>query len=120
MNDVILVVEDDRRQRVTMQRALQLRGYAVLTAENASEATLVALRYGKPIRLLLADAACTGMNIGRLVQEISQTSPHLTVLLMRKEGECHPKGYDQLDKPFTMPELVQKVRSVLSNLAKPR
>jgi hypothetical protein len=57
------------------------------------------------------------MGVGLLVREISQTSPQLRVLLTCKKDECQPKSYDQLRKPFTMPELVQKVRALLSDSA---
>lgn len=117
MTDVILLVEADARERLAMQRALQLRGYAVLTAESSSDAAMLALRCASPIRLLLADAACTGMGVGFLVREISQASPHVRVLLTCKKHECQPQGYEQLRKPFTMSELAQKVRAVLSNSA---
>ena len=110
--EVILLVEGDPRERGDIQHALQLRGYAVLNASHPSEAILVALRYGKPIQLLLADTAYVGRRVDHLVGHISVTSPDAAVLLMCGDA-WQPKGFHCVRKPFTMSQLLRRVRAAL-------
>ena len=116
----ILLVEDEELVRKAALRTLQAAGYQVVAASGGAEA-LATLAQGGPLpQLLLTDVVMPGMN-GRVVAEsVKRLHPEVRVLFMSgyaqdivgHEGVVDP-GLDLIEKPFTGPELLARVRAAL-------
>jgi PAS domain S-box-containing protein len=124
--DSILVVDDEELVRRMTARTLRRVGYQVRVATGASEALLLARADGASIDLLLTDIVMPGMNGRELVDVLRAELPNLRVLLMsgyahlRETFEAADEDTPFLQKPFTVDELLAKVRSVLAeSTAKP-
>ncbi len=120
--ETVLVVEDEPALRRLSERALQKAGYVVLTAGTAEEgaATLEAQR-GR-VHLLLTDIVLPGMSGRELAAQVAPLHPGLRVLftsgytddtVLRHGVSTHTAMF--LPKPFTVEELVRKVREVLDD-----
>jgi DNA-binding NtrC family response regulator len=116
----ILLVEDDTDIRVLARDALRERGFTVLEAGNGREAREAVSRHTGPIDLLLTDVILPGVNGKVLAEELLQRHPDLKVIYMSGYSDeiLSPHGILQpgihfLQKPFSMIDLVQKIRRVL-------
>jgi DNA-binding NtrC family response regulator len=108
--NVILLVNSDTAERSSLQLALQLRGYSVLTAVNSSGAIATAARQPKRIRLLLVDARSTGQQVDLLVEQMSKEG-HESAVLVIGDGESKKElsRFQTILRPFTRTELARKV-----------
>lgn len=116
----ILVVEDEPGIRELVRDVLQMAGYEVLTAPNGEEALRKAESYGKPIRLVLTDLIMPGVDGLELSRRLKALQPDIKVILMSGYGEDRidevgglQADMAVLEKPFTTPTLLSKVRSML-------
>jgi len=116
----ILVVEDDRELRAVGERILVGAGYEVLTAEDGDTALAIAASRPEGIDLVITDVVMPGMLGTELVHRLQEAHPGLRVLLMSgyappvlRSGGTLPAGTPLLDKPFSGPVLIAKVREVL-------
>ena len=116
--ETLLIVDDDDYVRRATARALRNRGYTVTEAANGRGA-LMALDNAK-FDLMLTDIVMPGMN-GRVLAEAARSRlPELPILFMTgftddeivKVGVANGR-MELIEKPFTIPALVAKVRSVL-------
>ncbi len=116
----VLVVEDEELVRRMAQRTLERVGYHVTTARSAEEA-LDLVRGGlPPFDLLLTDIVMPGMNGRDLARTIANERPGIRVLLM--SGYAHFRALFErqaddtpfLQKPFTVEQLLTRVREVLA------
>ena len=116
----ILVVDDERQITRMLRAALQSSGYEVLVASNGLEA-LERFRAGKP-DLIITDLAMPEMNGLALTQAIrSEAATPIIVLSVRDADAMKVKALDEgaddyLTKPFSMPELLARVRAQLRRL----
>lgn len=110
----VLLVEDNASVRVLATRALESRGYRVLSCRQAGEALRVFA--GEHIDLLLTDVVMPGLDGVGLARKLLATRPALKVLLM----SGYPRGAlpatdglgpcaSFLGKPFRASELVRTV-----------
>lgn len=116
-----ILVVDDERQIVRMLRAsLQSSGYSVSAAANGAEALD---RFGaEQPDLLITDLAMPEMNgleLTRAVRRVAQTP--IIVLSVRNSDAMKVQALDEgaddyLTKPFSMPELLARVRAQLRRL----
>jgi DNA-binding NtrC family response regulator len=108
--NVILLVNSDATERSSLQLALQLRGYSVLTAVNSSSAIATAARQPKQIRLLLVDSRSTGQQVSLLVQQICKEG-HESAVLVIGDGDDKKESshFQTIFRPFTRSELARKV-----------
>jgi two-component system KDP operon response regulator KdpE len=113
-----ILIVDDERQIVRMLRAsLQSSGYEVLTASNGIEA----LRQFESERpdLIITDLAMPEMNGLELTQSIRRVAQTpIIVLSVRDTDVMKVRALDEgaddyLTKPFSMPELLARVRVAL-------
>ena len=113
-----LVVADDDPQIVRLiTRNLQLEGYATHTATNGQEA-LEAIETAQPDAVLL-DVMMPKLDGFAVTQQVRQFSM-VPIILITARGNDHDKVHgldvgadDYLTKPFSVDELLARVRAVL-------
>ena len=116
----ILLVEDETNLRRLSLEALQRQGYTVLEAEDGAAALQIAAHYPGIIHLLLTDVVMPGINGRELSQRVANIRPNVKILYMSgytetvidRNGVIEP-GVELLQKPFSMQELVAKIRELL-------
>jgi two-component system cell cycle sensor histidine kinase/response regulator CckA len=115
----ILLVEDEPMVRTVAERALTRHGYKVLTANNGEEA-LEVIDQGDEIALLISDVVMPLMDGPTMVREARKTRPDLPILFMSGYAEEQLRKSIDIDnvaflpKPFSVQELAEAVRKVLS------
>ena len=118
--ETILLVEDEEGVRESISRILRDNGYHVLEARDAREGLRVAQEHPGPIHLTLADVVLPRMSGPEMVRHLTRTRPETRVLYMSgytdseivKSGVLQP-GIHYLEKPFSPPTLLRKIRQVL-------
>jgi CheY-like chemotaxis protein len=119
-SEVILVVEDEDRIREVTTEALRELGYTVFHAASARHALQI-LESRPEIGLLFTDIVMPDMKGRRLAEAALKFRPDLKVLYttgytrnaILHNGVLDP-GVNFIAKPFTVDQLGQKVREVLS------
>jgi DNA-binding response OmpR family regulator len=114
----ILLLEDDQNLGFMVQENLELRGYSVRRCTNGNDG-LLAYREGS-FDLCLVDIMMPkkdGFSFARDVRKIDQRIP-LIFLTARAMKEDKIEGFeagadDYVTKPFSMEELVLRIRAVL-------
>jgi two-component system KDP operon response regulator KdpE len=113
----ILVVDDEPQIRRMLKASLQSSGYTVVVASDGCEA-LTKFEMERP-DLLVTDLAMPIMNGLELTQAIRRNaSTPIIVLSVRDSDEMKVSALDEgaddyLTKPFSMPELLARVRAHL-------
>jgi CheY-like chemotaxis protein len=118
--ETIMVVEDDERVRDLVRLMLESKGYEVLTAAGADEATQLCAERPGEVDLLLTDVIMPGVNGRVLAERLAAGSPAMRILFMSgysdeavyRHGEISPNAAF-IEKPFTDRLLARKVREVL-------
>jgi PAS domain S-box-containing protein len=118
--EVVLLVEDDAAMREVTRRMLQGNGYRVLTATGGKEAIDIATCPQERIDLLLSDVLMPQMQGGEVADRVRALVPGIRVLFMSAysrgllgaERTIEP-GVNLIEKPFSKPALLQKLREVL-------
>ncbi len=107
----ILIVDDEKNIRRSVEMILKGEGYSTHTAEDGKEA-LVLLK-DRPIRLVFLDLLMPGMSGLEVLKEIRQTEREITVVMMSGHGtienavEAVKAGaYDFIEKPLTKDKLL--------------
>jgi CheY-like chemotaxis protein len=115
----VLLVDDTDVVRLMIHEVLVEAGYEVVDATNAQDA-LYELRNDSRIDLLLSDVGLPGMNGRALADEARELRPDLPVLFVTgyTEGAAQRQqfldhGMALLPKPFSLNELLHKVRQML-------
>ena len=119
----ILIVDDEAAQRSLMRNTLQGDGYAILESSDYAEALAVHGRHPGAIDLLLVDVSLPGGNGYELAKAMLATEPDLKVLFVSGHaGAALCKFFDMettdmhfLQKPFRVPDLLDRVRSVFES-----
>jgi two-component system, OmpR family, response regulator MprA len=115
----ILVVDDERAVRESLQRALELEGYAVELASDGEEA-LVRLEGASPPDATILDVlmpGIDGLEVCRRLRAVGNSVPVL-MLTARAEVDSRVAGLDAgaddyLPKPFALAELLARLRALL-------
>jgi len=118
--ETVLVVEDEDAVRDQAVLVLSSYGYSVLDAADAQAAIETSRNYPGPIDLLLTDVIMPGLNGRELADQLQAERPETRVLYISGYAgdaiESHgvqAQGLAFLAKPFTLEDLLRKVRSVL-------
>jgi CheY-like chemotaxis protein len=122
--DRILLVDDDAMVRRLVRETLRSRGYEVLDAESGEKALRRILEEGRAVDLLLTDLAMPDMGGRELARHVQARWPGLPVLYMSgyseemilSQGKLDPPGAF-LPKPFSIEELLLKVRTAILSRA---
>ncbi len=118
--ETVLVVEDEKAILDLGKRVLEKLGYTVLTARTPGEAIRLVETHSGDIHLLLIDVVLPEMNGRDLAERIDAIKPGLKHLYMSgyttnviAHRGVLEEGVHFIQKPFTMQDLVAKVREVL-------
>ena len=113
----ILVVDDEKDIVSALEIYLKAEGYRVLSAYNGREALSVAAR--EDVHLILMDIMMPVMDGLTAMAQLRQTS-NVPVILLTAKGEDTDKvlglnvgADDYITKPFSIREVIARVKSVL-------
>ncbi len=118
----VLIVEDDDELREILQAEFELEGLTALTATNGSEA-VTAVRELKPDLILmdLMMPVMDGIEATKIVKGSEETR-HIPIIMLTAAGNkedivagLEAGAIDYITKPFFMPELKSRLRSVLQH-----
>lgn len=114
----ILVIEDDISILRGLKDNLEYEGYAVVTETNGERGLQSAL--SKKPDLILLDIMLPGMNGYEICRRVKKEKPDLPVIMITARGSEMDKvsgldigADDYITKPFSIPELLARVRAVL-------
>ncbi|WP_106582594.1 response regulator transcription factor [Murinocardiopsis flavida] len=118
----ILVADDDRAIRESLERALELEGYEVRTVGDGVQA--LAVVHKDPVDLLVLDVmmpGVDGLGVSRVLRAEGDRTPIL-MLTARVETPDRVAGLDAgaddyLPKPFELDELLARLRALLRRAA---
>ncbi len=116
----ILVVEDKEPVRSVLLEILNDLGYLVLEASDGEHALELARSHDGPIDLLLADIVMPGIQGDEVARRLREMRPATRVLFMSgytkkavADSLVAESGAAFIPKPFSLPELTEKLRAVL-------
>lgn len=120
--ETVLLVEDEELVRKVAQIAIELQGYRVLSARDATDALRIVDRHLGPIHILVTDVVMPDMGGRELAETIRSRRPGTRVLFMSgytdeavfKHGKI-PTTEAFIQKPFSPLGLARKVRTVLDS-----
>ena len=118
----VLVVEDDAELREILQAEFELEGLTALTATNGSEAVIAARKLKPDLILMdLMMPVMDGIEATKIVKGSEETR-HIPIVMLTAAGnkEDIVAGLEAgaiyyITKPFFMPELKSRLRSVLQH-----
>jgi CheY-like chemotaxis protein len=122
----VLVVDDEDLVREMLVASLEDAGFAVLAAENGTEA-LALLEAGEAVDVLVSDLSMPGMGGLALIREAQVRRSGLpAVLLTGYAGEAAhlvvsgapPGAFSLLRKPVSVAQLVDRIEMVLAAKAR--
>jgi predicted ATPase/signal transduction histidine kinase/ActR/RegA family two-component response regulator len=125
IDGTILVVEDDAAVRGLLAEVLTEVGYQVVATGDPPSALHLARDLGPRLALVITDVIMPKLNGRELVRQLVQEHAALPVLYvsgyadaaLSSEGVLEP-GVALLRKPFTVDELLRRVREVLEDRAR--
>src|SRR5579859_5876844 len=118
----ILLVEDEEGLRALNARGLASRGYTVLQASNGVEAMEVLEKVEGKIDLVVSDVVMPEMDGPTLLRELRKRRPDLKIIFVsgyaedafQKHLPADGQQFDFLAKPFTLKQLVAKVKETMA------
>ena len=115
---VVLLVEDEAPVRAFASRALRLRGYTVIEAQNAEEALSTLADGGLAVDVFVTDVVMPGMDGPTWVREALKARPGTRVVFVSGYAEDSfgngPETFPNsvfLPKPFSLSELTATVQA---------
>jgi CheY-like chemotaxis protein len=124
--ETILLVEDDEQLRELSSSVLTNCGYNVLAASSPEQGLSICKMNADRIRLLVTDVVMPRMNGRQLAEQVLKLQPEMKVLYISGYTNNAIGHYGVLDpglwflaKPFTLSDLVAKVREVLDATGEP-
>ena len=120
----ILLVEDERGIADFVERALRAQGHAVEVAADGVEGGHRAV--GSDLDLVILDVMLPGRSGLEILEEIRAVKPALPVIMLTARGEVADKvagldagATDYMTKPFSVEELLARVRAHLRTPVQP-
>src|SRR3990167_8457151 len=120
MKNKILIVDDEKLMRVSLEDKLTKEGYAVTSLSNAVEGV-------KTLQSTNFDAVLTDLRLPKMdgidfLKEIKKASPETVVVIMTAYGSIENAvtamkegAYDYVTKPFSLEELTIKLQKALKH-----
>ena len=120
MKNKILIVDDEKLMRVSLEDKLTKEGYAVTSLSNAVEGV-------KMLQSTNFDAVITDLRLPKMdgidfLREIKKASPDTVVIIMTAYGSIENAvtamkegAYDYVTKPFSLEELTIKLQKALKH-----
>ncbi|WP_460115175.1 response regulator [Pseudomonas sp. H2_D02] len=112
----ILVVEDDSIVRMLIVDVLEELEYKVLEAEGCEKALALLKDTDRSIDLMMTDVNMPIMDGRELAKEARSVRPGLPILFASGYAESIdvPEGMNVIGKPFSIDQLRDKVKRILS------
>ncbi|MGQ9733092.1 MAG: response regulator [Candidatus Zipacnadales bacterium] len=117
----ILVVDDDRGMRFTLERILQAQGYVVLSASSGAEAISIACT--SPFDVGLIDYRIGDLNGGEVCRQLRAIQPQAALYVMTAyvspeaaTDACAAGAVDVIYKPVQVPELLRLLANAVRDL----
>ncbi|MCI0997789.1 response regulator [Pseudomonas corrugata] len=112
----VLVVEDDDIVRMLIVDVLEELEYRVLEADGCEQALDYLRNMDQPIELMMTDIGLPVMDGRELAKQARLVRPGLPVLFASGYAESVdvPESMAVIGKPFSIDQLRDKVRSILS------
>ncbi|AMZ70308.1 MULTISPECIES: response regulator [Pseudomonas] len=112
----ILVVEDDDIVRMLIVDVLEELEYQVLEADGCEQALAFLRNDAQPIALMMTDVGLPVMDGRELAKQARAVRPQLPVLFASGYAESIdvPEGMSVIGKPFSIDQLRDKVKRILS------
>lgn len=114
----ILIIEDDISILRGLKDNLEYEGYKVIAESNGDSGLKVALE--KQAHLILLDIMLPGINGFEICRKVKKEKPELPIIMITARGSEMDKvagldlgADDYITKPFSIPELLARVRAVL-------
>jgi len=114
---VVLLVEDEAPVRAFASRALRMRGYTVLEAENAEAALKTLEDPGLEVDIFVTDVVMPGMDGPSWVKQALETRPNVRVIFVSGyaedyllETQARVPNSVFLAKPFSLTDLTATVQ----------
>ena len=118
MQKTILVIEDDLNILRGLKDNLKFEEYEVLTAVEGLEGLKLALE--KAPDLILLDIMLPGLNGYDICRKVKEQKPEIPIVMLTARGKEVDKiagldlgADDYVTKPFSIPELLARIRAVL-------
>ena len=119
--EIILYVEDEDELRKIVSEMLSSSGYRVISCKSVKEALKQLKKHRDEIQLLFSDTILTDGHGLELAKEASKQYPDLKVLLTSgysdstvRLNRIRASGYDYIPKPYSMVELLGKIKEKIS------
>ena len=115
----VLLVDDDPVILKLLAFGLRNEGFSVLTADSGRDAILQWRSHPGEIDVLISDVRMPGMDGPTLAAQLVAEAPGMPVLLISgftdsaQQDKCN--GFELLPKPFSIPTLAAKVRSLVTD-----
>jgi two-component system cell cycle sensor histidine kinase/response regulator CckA len=116
----ILLVEDEDAVRSFAARALTMRGYSVLEANEGGPALEIVRAHSGPINLLITDVVMPNMDGPTLAREAKILRPDMRIIFISgyaedafRRADENPESVHFLPKPFSLKQLAAKVKDVV-------
>ncbi len=113
----ILIIEDEKISRITLNDVLQKEGYQVSSTETGLKG--LSLFEQKSFDVVLVDLRLPGMDGLEVLRKIKAKSPNTTVIIMTAYGTVESAvealklgAYDYISKPFAPDHLLTILRNV--------
>lgn len=115
-SSTILVVEDDNIVRMLIVDVLEELEYKVLEADGCERALKFLRDEAQPIALMMTDVGLPVMDGRELAKQARGLRPGLPILFASGYAESIdvPEGMAVIGKPFSIDQLRDKVKSILS------
>lgn len=115
----ILVVEDDAIVRMLIVDVLEELEFKVLEADGSETAIPLLADTSSTIDLLMTDVGLPGMNGRELAEKARELRPLLPILFASGYAENLELGHNMqvIGKPFSIDQLRDKVKNILSEAA---
>jgi two-component system OmpR family response regulator len=120
----LLVVDDEPNIRELLSASLRYAGFEVATAADGHQALALAESFRPD--LLVLDVMMPGLDGFGVVRRMRQSGRHTPVLFLTARDAAEDKvsgltlgGDDYVTKPFSLDEVIARIRAVLRRTARP-